>query len=487
MPLSIDLPTDKVNYGPSHTAGHNTTNAAVNTIADAFDAHEADTTSVHGITDTSVLETTTGSAAKITTHAAAELAEGANTTRLLNRLTADLDDVSILIIGDSTGNEATEWPRLTAATLAARYPAYTVIYHLWDITGGVAYDTGAAGAATTVQTGTGSHTLHIWCCATSGQTTAYVLGSRWTAAVVTPAPDLVLISLGHNEGTTASGVTAVTWRTRMLMLTEAIAAQHPLAAICLVLQNPRGDGVTDQQARARTYRELAALCGYGIIDAQSAFLAVTGYASTHVGGDFIHPTTTGSTLWADEVARHLVWSRDARARTQPPSGFTTLGRNLLLNGRFDSFGSSVPDSWTATAATTAKDTRTGWFESATGWGVRIQASSAAQSYISQDVAAGLLPLLRGRRVTVAARLKVPSGQTATAGRVQISDNVANHSSTGSADLRDGWYWAVASLVVDAAATLVRVRLYADTASSASADVTVDSIHLVLGALPRVAA
>lgn len=58
MPLSTDLPTTTPDGHAEHTAGHNATNARVNEVAAAGNAHEAGTTSVHGIADTAALATT---------------------------------------------------------------------------------------------------------------------------------------------------------------------------------------------------------------------------------------------------------------------------------------------------------------------------------------------------------------------------------------------------------------------------------------------
>lgn len=405
--------------------------------------------------------------------------EGANAVGFLSRLTADLGDVSWLVIGDSTGNETTEWVHLTAQTLATRFPTYSVVYRLWDAAGGTAY-----GSPTTIQTGSGTNTLYVWNCSVSGSQATYVRGSRWPAAVLATNPDYICVSHGHNEGTTAGGATAEFWRAQMAVLTESLTEAFPLAALAIVLQNPRGDGVPDQQKRARVYRELAATRGYGLIDAQSVFLALpslTGYVS----GDNVHPTTAGSQLWADEAARVLTFDPKARPREQSPSLFTTSSRNLLVNGDFDQFTSppTLPN-WTATNCSPAKDTRAGWVETPNGWSVRLQASSAAQTYIHQDIPAGLLDTVKGRYVTLLARMKVPTGQATTAGRVQLSDSGGNITSTGSADLRDGFHWIAVTRLVDANATYVRARVYVDSGTSSTADISIASVHLVLGQVPR---
>lgn len=411
-------------------------------------------------------------------------AVAANAARFLGRLRANLGDVSWLVLGDSTGNETTEWVYLTAQILASRYPTYTVIYHLWDASGGAAYDTGTSATPVTLQTGTGSNTLHVWNCSVAGSACTYVRGSRWAAAVLATNPDLVVINYGHNEGSLAGGLTPETWRTQMAALTESVTEAFPLAELSLIMQNPRGDGTPDPERRALAYRDLAAQRGYGVIDVQAAFLAQPSLSAL-IQGDNLHPNSLGEQVWAAEVARVLTWSAEARPRPQAPSLLTTPARNLLLNGDFSQFASPPTlTSWSNVNCSPSKDTRTGWVESANGYTVRLQASSAAQTYITQDLAAGLLPVVQGKYLTLTARVRVVSGQPTTAGRVQVVDSAGTFASTGSADLRDGWHWISATKKIDSAATFVRARIYADTGTSATADISVASAHLVLGPLPR---
>jgi len=50
------------------------------------------------------------------------------------RLTAAIEPVSILVQGDSTGNDENEWPYLIAQWLAAKFPAYSFNYRRWNDT-----------------------------------------------------------------------------------------------------------------------------------------------------------------------------------------------------------------------------------------------------------------------------------------------------------------------------------------------------------------
>lgn len=80
-------------------------------------------------------------------------------------LTDGSRSVAVQVIGDSTGNDATEWPYLLAETLATRYPAWTVKHRLWadasqNFGAATVLQTGAAGARY-LDCSTGTHTRRM--------------------------------------------------------------------------------------------------------------------------------------------------------------------------------------------------------------------------------------------------------------------------------------------------------------------------------------
>ena len=69
-----------------------------------------------------------------------------------NRLVIGKEPACILVMGDSTGNETTEWFYKTMEWLANKYPAYTFLHHLWNDTNQsyntpTVLQTGSAGTA----------------------------------------------------------------------------------------------------------------------------------------------------------------------------------------------------------------------------------------------------------------------------------------------------------------------------------------------------
>jgi hypothetical protein len=110
---------------------------------------------------------------------------------LTGRMKRNTEDVVLSVLGDSTGNDTTEWVRLVASWLASRYPAYTVLHRLWNDTN-QNYDT-----ATTVQTGNGSHTLTIYNASTPGMAANYSTARLGAQVPVTPTA--FIINYGHNS------------------------------------------------------------------------------------------------------------------------------------------------------------------------------------------------------------------------------------------------------------------------------------------------
>jgi len=417
-------------------------------------------------------------------------ATAANTQRFLTKLYRGVEDANLLFIGTSLGNETIEYVNLFSTQFAPSFPTHTFIIHGWDETGGAVYDTGSAGPATTIQVGTGPRTVHIWRACAAGMRTDYLLGSRWQAAVVATNADLVFVEHGKNEGSLAAAG-PIMWRGQYLALTEALSAALPYAGIVLILE-PLNWSDNDMALKNRVYEEIAQLRGYGIVNTHDAFLA-TGHPLDYLKPNDIHPTTSadaprpnGSQLMADcLLAAMRLDIRSGAVHAQQTSSLTSSAPQLLSNGSFAAFGGAVPDGFVVSGATVSKDTRAGYFESPNGYAVRLQATGAAQSLIRGDIP---VAPLRGKHVTLAVKLRIPAGSGGTRGRISLTDGVSNvTSSSALSHARDGFHYKILTIKVADNAAYLRAIVYGDTAASAAADITIDSISVVEGVLPRLGA
>lgn len=405
-----------------------------------------------------------------------------NTTgaaRLLGTLKSGLSDANIVVLGDSTGASTTpgRWVELLTNQLAADWPAYTTIRHDWDNTSKT-YLT-----STTVRTGTGAQTLHVYNGSVSGSQTDYPIASYRDTLWSNIQPDVILVNYGHNDGTAVSSEIT---RWRMLILLDALSRACATASIIFMSQNPRTDAPTISALRAADYRELAQLRGFGFIDVQQAFADLGNQAvwSTYLLPDGLHPAAAtdtglnnGQDLWFRTVYRSFRYSPRLTPTPQTQSGVFTQARSFLANSDFADFWGGVLPGWTATNATLVPDT-TNFENPANGYGVRIQSVAAAQTGIQQTIDARPF---RGEWVTVAARMYVPSGQSATAGRVNLNDFQGSSKTViAFQSSRGRFVWIPVTMRVSPLATTVQVTVWADTATVATADVTVDRVVFVRG-------
>jgi GDSL-like lipase/acylhydrolase family protein len=247
--------------------------------------------------------------------------------RLIQKLTAGVEDAVIVITGDSTSNDTTDWFYIWLQAVGAMFPAYTITHALFT-DGTFVY-----AAPTTVQTGTGPRTLTVYNASVGGMSTAY--GVTHFAAEFTTTPlDLAIVNYGHNN-------TASTFTADYTALTALITAAYPAAGVICSGQNPRTDTTANtdlQYVRMAALRLLANRAGFGYVDVMQAFLNVATWASTLINADGIHPKTPeGFNLWRDEWLRYVSQARRVRDSSptsiEPYNGYSgdeiTVGQSTL--------------------------------------------------------------------------------------------------------------------------------------------------------------
>lgn len=221
---------------------------------------------------------------------------GPRLTTWHRKVTAEVSDTSILVLGDSTGTEnpTTRWPRLLADKVAARFPRHTVVYRPWDDT----TKTYPAGSAVTVQTGASGRSITVWNCSISGQVIGYSY-SNFTAITTGVSADVIIFNYGHNSPQDPPNYRALTHQA-----VNEYTSLYPNAAIVLTAQNPRDP--TDpvyaaDEAKQQANYEYAVAEGFGIVDVSADYRAY-GDFNADLLADGLHPTATGSARWVG-----LVW------------------------------------------------------------------------------------------------------------------------------------------------------------------------------------
>jgi len=227
--------------------------------------------------------------------------------RLMSTLRRGRQDAVLAVLGDSTGNETTEWVYGLTTWIAQQFPAYTVTYRLWN-DAGQAYD-----SPVTIQTGTGSKSLTVYNGSVPGAGYNYPFASAVKTdrffAMLPVAPTAVVVSFGYNSSQS-------TYRASHLELAGWVLGNYPNAEYVVTSQPPMATTATDAAnhlARQQDARDVAAREGFGLIDVTQRFIDFGDYDAI-INADKIHPLAAGSALWLDEAKRYF--GRNAQ-RQQP--------------------------------------------------------------------------------------------------------------------------------------------------------------------------
>lgn len=412
------------------------------------------------------------------------LAPGGNIQATVRKLADVVSDVKILVVGDSTAAQTDQWPDKLLPLIQARYPHRTYRKTTWS---GSAYP-----APTTVTAGSGSVNVDLYMGAVSG-TVPETSFATWDAQVAAVQPDLIIVHTGHNYGATAAAGGFASdaqmdqfTRERFTRYVARLKESCPTADVMLTSQNPyltAGTRTNLSNVRAQVWRDLAADfgCAYGPI--LEAYLAQSNPASL-LQADLLHPTTTaggGAELAANTLDPFFKYDARMMPSARRPSSLLEKATNLAPNGDFALFASPPTlTSWTALNSTLSKDTTN--YESTNGYAVKIAAAAGtgnASAYAS-------LPInrVKGKVITVAARIRKPAATGSAGARVQVSgDGFTTVTSGTLSAANDLFVWAFVTVRVPAAATFATITLLAGTAGTTD-EITVDRVTATIGHLPH---
>jgi hypothetical protein len=360
---------------------------------------------------------------------------------------------------------------LYAQYLATISSQYTVNYYLFNPTSGN-YD-----AAAVVQTGSGANSLNIYNAAISGSKPDYILGARFANAVVgIPQIDCLIMNHGHNCINSYNDATPDNRRTpQFLEAVFQILSVHSGASVVFMTQNPRRDDDTYRPVYAAILRA-AALVGASVADSYKLF--VEAGKSANLYNDNIHPSPAGSQLYLSAI-------KTITFAGQVTSGVSALDNycayNLLANGNFSSFSAAIPDGWSAQLSVTAEK-EFSQHDGLNGYSVKLTSASASSGII-YTLSTQQLNMVKGRNLTLAVRVFIPTSQSNNAGRIGLttSSNTSNNYAP-SGDAKGGWTWRVISQKVKPSDTYVIATLFGDTAG-ANGFAYFDRAILITGALP----
>ncbi len=416
---------------------------------------------------------------------------------------------NILVVSDSTAAGQGLWPDLVSRWLAKRHPSHRTFFAQWNQKS-ERYDPAQERGRIRAADRGARPRICVYNLAIGGKTTDYALGCI-PAGVAEVNPDLILISLGLNEASTSKPPPdRDQYRAQYLALTETLAATAPSAGMVLVLQNPEATSSV-MSVRNAEYGRVARLLRCAVVDVHGAFLARQNGA-TRFMRDARHPNSAGQRLWARQVTRALGSNAEIGDRPRRRSSLLpSRGSQLLECGHVARWNAAEPDhpgippGWSPHNVAISFDPE-GRPQSSPATcpadlGCVLSAVDPEQaSWLESRITGERLARIRGQRITVSARVLVPSvALGSTAGLLEIDDHREGlfqrpqgsdfggspvQRSRG-ATLRPGSFvWVCATRAVHPRSPGVSIRLYATLGGSGPSQVVLDRMTAVPGFLPR---
>ena len=381
---------------------------------------------------------------------------------MVDKIRNQQNDVNLLIVGDSTSDltfGGTKWTTGLAAALGALFPYVTVKERSFDYT-----TTNNWNAATTVQTGTGYRsdlgapkTLTVWVAGWAAHNWSdWLVDSRRDKVFATPTPDVVVIALGHNDG--SDNLSHAGIKSRDLAYIEWMRLSCPAAQFVLCSQNPRILTPGHAEFRNDLYRSLARERGFGYVNVTQAFYD-DGRALSGVlvdASDQVHPTTAGYTLWRDTVLKQI---KAAPGAVPQPTSAPAMNQ---VTPRVAGMRTTpiLSNGWTAQNVTESVEstiTRDGKPSA-----IRLtKGGSALQGYVQYSVPAAAV---RGRDVTAWGWMYVPaSAPVAMVG--WFVDGVLAVASLPDQVMYDQWQAHALTTHIPDSATTVTFRVWVDNSTA----------------------
>lgn len=349
-------------------------------------------------------------------------------------------DCYVLVQGDSTGDANNEWFRLTANSIAAKYPTHTVKYVVW------VHASTSWSAPVTISIGSGPRTIWFYNGSRPGAVAGYWTGNRSKYAFNNLSFDVVFTNYGLNVPTSLYGqqeqhAEHLTFLRSHQPYAEVISCIQPVDYSLLDRNTPRSNG---QKLVSRLY-------GVRVVDVMRKFLDLV----ESTGGDYtpwyidsLHPSPAGSAEWAKLTTSALLTSKGDQ-----PSVFTANVKNSdLPNGMFKSFlsgSSSAPDFWSAPNTTAIKDQV--YYETF-GQSVRVAGVGASTGIFRLENANELMQrFYEHPQIVIAARLRSSGGSSGKCGKIFFAHSASTEyteiqSTQGPADSVNDWFRWVFLLV-----------------------------------------
>lgn len=399
-------------------------------------------------------------------------------------IVANAGDVEILVIGDSTGNDTTEWVYLFGAWLGTQYPTHSVSYRPWN-DGTNVYD-----AAVAISTGSGGNTVRLWNASVGGTIPAsLMLNTKYAGAIEAVSPDLVIWSHGINLYNTDAAIRAA-YDSSYSPWIERVQATHPDAGVAIFTQNPFRDTNNYAELYAMEVSAQQNKPRATLLDSYAKFIAAGKAGALYA--DNAHPSASGTQLYLQTI--QSAWGAAPTAGVITPTQAwldpALAETNLLLNGDFAAWPGALPTSWAKTAsATVTKELVI--VDGAEPYSLKVEQTGGTTASAYQNLAPAALAACKAAgRVSYAVRRFMPASADGVTAQIQVfvlapSGNVSRVAYATTVEPEDFWHWMfIRDMPVAADATDIFFYVYASAAIRVGAVAYFSRAVAVAGSIPR---
>ena len=387
--------------------------------------------------------------------------------KLKLKLSANLGDAFAYVMGDSTGNESTEWVYLTTQYLARKYPQYTVLYYLWDDV------TGDYLAPSTVSTGLGANTLHLYNASHPGANAYYFQGDRKTNLYASREFDLILHNLGHNGGTNNDYGLIYTSH---LQGVSGLIKDQSNAEVVIVLQNFRTAFEEYSLRAVSAMRDIANLLSLQVIDIYSIFKykQSIGEIADWMADD-VHPNAQGSKAWANAVINQL--DAENYKIVKKVNSLAFDAPSIVRDPYFRDFiySQTSPLNTTPTGCSVEKEVTI----QESGTSLKLTGTSGLGNFRLNLTASEIDKLKNSTEIVMMMRVYIPSTNTSSnSGRIFITTDLGGVSSAPQLTAVNEWMWLMLKPDVSIlkGATYIRFAAYVNIGDV----VYIDRCNIIMG-------
>ena len=395
--------------------------------------------------------------------------------KFLDKLEAERDNITILVNGDSTGNDAQEFVYLYAQHLA-NTTRYSVMYHMWN------EDINEYSSGELIGESNNGFTITIFNFSVGGAKVNYILSYEKINnglisisdtdkySYVNGELDLVIINHSHNCFTYSKHGDSLYLFKQFI---DKVLQYYPNISALQVKQSPWRDDY-ENEVRVKVAVDFASKYNIGLANVWDKYEALG--KADYLYADSIHPSlglgNTGTQLHLDAIIESLTLDKQKMDATS--IGYDFVGTSIAKNTNLTIFTTDTIDGFELNNVSVTQDDVV-YFNPNTHSSLKLSPTEdGVASYFSYTI--GLPEHLRGRTFLGTINM-LKSFETETIFKGRVTLFASSNTVIMTSNINTNGDWNIEGSLIKTKPTDTYIKLIVYINSDASTTVTTDSINL----------